>query len=98
MNKGKVVIINLQKTPVDDYVDLVIHAKIDDVMSKLMEKLQLEIPQWKLTRYVKIKYEQTVKGDCLSVAGVDKQLEPYDFLKSVKINGVKSKSLVLKPD
>ena len=36
---GKVVIINLQKTPVDEICDLVIHERIDVVMKLLMSKL-----------------------------------------------------------
>ncbi len=41
---GKMVIINLQKTPKDKQANLVIHAKCDIVMEKLMQKLKLDIP------------------------------------------------------
>ena len=36
---GKLVIVNLQKTPLDPYADMVIHGKIDDVMDMLMAEL-----------------------------------------------------------
>ena len=37
--KGKLVIVNLQKTPLDNCAMMNIHAKIDDVMELLMMKL-----------------------------------------------------------
>jgi len=40
------VIINLQKTPSDEECDLRIFAKVDVVMSALMAKLKLDIPNW----------------------------------------------------
>lgn len=40
-NGGKYVIVNLQKTPMDDQADFVIHGMIDDVMALLIKKLQL---------------------------------------------------------
>jgi len=36
---GKVVVINLQKTPCDPFAELVIHERVDKVMAMLMEKL-----------------------------------------------------------
>jgi len=49
------VIINLQKGPVDFAAEFVIHAKCDDAMKLLMEKLQLDIPVWK--KKVKVEIE-----------------------------------------
>jgi len=40
------VIINLQKTPFDDNCSLRIFARTDDVMRRLLEKLNLSIPVW----------------------------------------------------
>merc|ERR1719229_2028334 len=48
------VIVNLQKTPLDDVCSLRIFAKIDDVMVPLMKELGLEIPEWKLQRFMKV--------------------------------------------
>ena len=39
MNGGKLVICNLQKTPLDAYATLCIYAKCDDIMEALMKKL-----------------------------------------------------------
>lgn len=43
---GKLVIVNLQPTKHDKHADLRIHGYVDDVMTKLMKKLGLEIPEW----------------------------------------------------
>merc|ERR1719493_383313 len=52
--KNHLVIVNLQKTPLDDVCSLRIFAKIDDVMVPLMKELGLEIPEWKLQRFMKV--------------------------------------------
>uniref|UniRef100_A0A915IBG3 protein acetyllysine N-acetyltransferase n=1 Tax=Romanomermis culicivorax TaxID=13658 RepID=A0A915IBG3_ROMCU len=41
-NGGRMVIVNLQETKQDKQADLIIHARVDDVMSLLMNKLQLD--------------------------------------------------------
>ena len=38
---GNLVIVNLQKTPLDLYASLIIHAKIDEMFEVLMKKLNL---------------------------------------------------------
>jgi len=45
-NKGKQVIINLQKTKYDDVCAVRIFGKVDTVMSLLMEELKIEIPKF----------------------------------------------------
>merc|ERR1711994_200194 len=55
--KGRLVIVNLQKTPLEPICSLHIFAKIDDVMVPLMKELGLEIPEWKLQRFMKVKVE-----------------------------------------
>lgn len=51
---GRVVIVNLQKTPLDAYADFIIHAKIDDMFELLMQKLNLKIPEFNLNRWLKV--------------------------------------------
>ncbi len=53
-NKKNLVIVNLQKTPLDNLATMVIHAFTDTVMEKLMEKLKIQIPAFILQRYVEI--------------------------------------------
>lgn len=44
-NNGKIVIINLQKTRLDQHADLVINAKLDFVFENLIKKMSVEIPR-----------------------------------------------------
>ena len=46
-NKGKLVIVNLQKTTMDSLADLIIHERCDRVMKYIMEKLNLNIEEKK---------------------------------------------------
>lgn len=43
---GNLVIINLQKTPLDAYATLCIYGKCDEVIMLLMKKLGYELPAW----------------------------------------------------
>jgi len=53
--KGNLVIVNLQKTPLDDRAAFHIYSKTDVVMELLFKELNLTIPEWSLTRFMKIK-------------------------------------------
>jgi NAD-dependent SIR2 family protein deacetylase len=52
MNGGKLVICNLQKTPLDSMATLNIFAKCDDIMDRLCEKLGIPIKPFKLERLI----------------------------------------------
>ena len=43
---GKLVIINLQKTPKDKKADLVIHAKCDAIMQQVLARLDIPLPPY----------------------------------------------------
>ncbi|XP_073541419.1 NAD-dependent protein deacylase sirtuin-6 isoform X8 [Phyllobates terribilis] len=43
---GKLVIVNLQPTKHDRFADLRIHGYVDEVMTQLMQSLDLKIPAW----------------------------------------------------
>ena len=47
----RLVIVNLQATPLDRFCKLRIFAKCDEVSKMLMSKLGLEIPEFRLRRY-----------------------------------------------
>jgi NAD-dependent SIR2 family protein deacetylase len=47
---GKLVIVNLQKTPLTEMADLHIFARTDDVMRAVMQRLQIAIPAFKVPR------------------------------------------------
>lgn len=42
---GKMVLVNLQSTPKDDLASLLIHARCDDVMRQVIEKLNMKVSQ-----------------------------------------------------
>lgn len=52
--KGKIIIVNLQKTPLHDKAHMVIHCRIQELMSRLMEKLGIEIPQFTFERGIDV--------------------------------------------
>lgn len=79
---GKLVIVNLQKTPLDPYAALIIHGKIDEVMEMLMAELNMQIPQWKQSRWVKCTLETSKTGkETLKVNGIDGNGAAYDLFK-----------------
>lgn len=51
-NKGKMVIVNLQKTKYDKKADVLIHAYVDDVMERVMKGLGLSIPAFQPEFYL----------------------------------------------
>ncbi|CAG9327388.1 unnamed protein product [Blepharisma stoltei] len=88
-NHGRLVIVNLQKTPLDGRAALQIHAFCDTVMQFLMEKLGLEIPSFKLVRRLKIsRGREVVEGnlkDFLYFQGVDSNDSPYTLFPMIQV-------------
>ena len=76
---GKLVIVNLQKTPLDDHAKFVIHAFCDVVMEKLMQRLGLEIPEFRLRRYLKIERQKS----CVRIVGVERDDSPFYYIKRI---------------
>ncbi|XP_077047648.1 NAD-dependent protein deacylase sirtuin-6 isoform X2 [Agelaius phoeniceus] len=58
---GKLVIVNLQATKHDRQADLRIHGYVDEVMTKLMKHLGLEVPEW--TGPVVVESAELAKGE-----------------------------------
>ncbi len=69
---GKLVICNLQKTPLEHHAHMNIHAKCDDMMEALMAKLGIDVPKWSLER--KVQFAHLHEGGVLKffVKGVDR--------------------------
>lgn len=78
-NGGKLVIVNLQKTPLDKHAELVIHGRIQNVMGILMEKLNIAIPEFKIQRYMRINFKETKFGGNMHVEGIDSNNDPYQI-------------------
>lgn len=82
---AKLAICNLQETPLDSLASMRIYAKADDLMIRIMEKLNLSIPAFILRRRLVIDVEMRQDKPQLTVYGVDVDLTPATFLKSVKL-------------
>eukprot|EP01084_Bolivina_argentea_P204970 350143_1 len=81
-------VVNLQKTDLHGarLISLPVFAKIDDVMIGLMKELELEIPQWKLERFVKIHVEKVEKKKrMLVISGVDIDGTNFEVFQTVMI-------------
>eukprot|EP01083_Nonionella_stella_P115153 341095_1 len=85
--KKHLCIVNLQKTAQDHLCTVRIFAKCDDVMRLSMRKLNLNIPLWKLTRYMRITLDIIqVKKECsFTVRGVEEDGTPSSWFTSVVI-------------
>ena len=80
---ARVVIVNLQKTPLNKCCAMEIHARIDTLMEGIMKRFGLEIPQFQLKRCLAIE----VTSESLTIQGLDPVTKtPYSFMKSVKVN------------
>ena len=53
--KGKLIIINLQTTPLDKYAYLRINGLCDDVMKRLAVKMKLQVREFILKRLINFK-------------------------------------------
>ncbi|CAG9330416.1 unnamed protein product [Blepharisma stoltei] len=80
---GKLVIVNLQRTPLDDSADMVINAFCDTVMEKLMGILNLEIPRFKIVRYLKVSKTADDGRSQIACEGIDSDETPFSYLKRI---------------
>ena len=94
-NGGKLVIVNLQKTPLDRRAAMVIHAFCDTVINMLMEQLRLEIPPFKLVRRVRIiksieaAKNSATKKECITLHGIDVDGKHFSLFPKmdIQVNG-----------
>lgn len=83
---AKLVICNLQATPLDGLSSLRVHSKADDLMVQVMEKLKLPIPPFVLHRRLVVKINKSMSGQYqVVVEGRDPDGTPASFLRTVKI-------------
>lgn len=80
---AKVVIVNLQKTPLNKKCAMEVHSRIDSLIVRLMKQLELEIPPFKLKRCCIVH----LKSDTLTIQGLDTSTnkKPYSFIKAVTV-------------
>ena len=85
-NGGQFVVINLQKTPIDELAALVIHERVDKVMSLLMKKLQIPIPEYRRSYRLQLSLDAQTKN--ISATGVDSNGACYTLFKSLTLRGL----------
>ena len=88
-NGGKVVMMNLQKTPYDMLTDdggLLIHSLIDPVMDKVMNKLGWPIPEFRRTYRLRVDMK-SADNKSMNVYGVDGNGCNYVLFKELKLTG-----------
>lgn len=85
---ARLVIANLQKTPLDDLAALRIHARCDDLMAAVMGELGLTIPAWILRRHIRVEFPQP--GEVV-VSGEDESGTPSSLLAGVRIEVIGGK-------
>lgn len=89
---GKIVIVNLQKTPKDKKANLVIHGLVDKVITGVMELLNLRIPPYIRIDLFQIILSQSLSGDekyvnwNIRVASVHGLNAPLPFIKSIELS------------
>ena len=82
-NGGKLVIGNLQSTPLARLAKLNVHALCDDLMRGLMSKLNIPIPEWELHRRLRI----NIAGRSISIMSLDLNQDiAYTLFSSVTIS------------
>jgi mono-ADP-ribosyltransferase sirtuin 6 len=86
---AKLVICNLQATPLDAMADLRVHAKTDELMVRVMRELGMEIPGFVLRRRLSVHLEAAGEWKAgrskVVVSGVDVDGTPVSFLRAVKL-------------
>jgi len=87
---GKLVIVNLQNTPLDGICDVKINGSIDEVMAGVMKRLGLEVPTWKLRRRLVIGHEMNKESGDMKVfvqgIDVDDEAISASILKAVEFS------------
>lgn len=79
----KLVIVNLQSTPLDGLACLKINGLCDEVVRRVMVKLAIDVPEFIFERRVQIK---KTNKDQLSVRGLDSDGAPYQIFKQIVVD------------
>ncbi|GMH14492.1 hypothetical protein Nepgr_016333 [Nepenthes gracilis] len=89
---GKIVIVNLQKTPKDKKASLVIHEFVDKVIAGVMNHFNLRVPPFVRIDLFQIFLTQALSSDRkyvnwnLRVASVHGQRAPLPFIKCIEVS------------
>lgn len=82
---GKLVIVNLQKTPLDRYASVRIFARCDTVMERLMDALGLAVPPFVLRRGLLVAHRRDERGTLgITVEGMDADGTPMTLFRKAR--------------
>ena len=84
---GKLVVFNLQATPIDMAADLIIHEQIDKIMELLMQKLDIQIPEFRRSYRLKVSLDEK-DNKRVKFTGIDSNGACYTLFKNLKIKGL----------
>ena len=84
-NGGNLIIINLQKTPIDAFATLCIYGKCDDVIELLMQKLGYQIPTWQMKKRLEVNLIE--EGSKIQLRGVDETRQPFHLFETITVDG-----------
>ncbi|KAL8462236.1 hypothetical protein ACS0TY_033330 [Phlomoides rotata] len=96
---GKIVIVNLQKTPKDKKASLVMHGLVDKVIIGVMNMLNMRIPPFVRIDLIQIILTRALSIDkkyvnwTLKIASVHGKQAPLPFIKSVEVSFSESLSM-----
>ena len=80
---SRVVIVNLQKTPLNKKCSMEVHSTIDDLVLGVMKRLGIKVPSFKLKRCFAV----DATTNSLTIQGLDLSTKsPYSFLKGISVN------------
>lgn len=86
---GKLVIVNLQKTPLDKYAYVRVNALCDDFMKLLMAELNIKVKSFVLRRLIQFKVNKDQEQE---FRGVDERGVPSSYFKEVNLAVNKEKA------
>lgn len=81
---GKVVIVNLQRTPLDDICDVRVHFETDAFMQAVMEKLNLEIPPFVIDRRI-VMWRAPEDNGVVSICGVEEDGSVFTCFSEIAV-------------
>ena len=94
--KKNLVIVNLQKTPLDKVAALRVNCLCDVFIEKVMKKMEIDIPDFILTRRLSVKQTKVNKDIKILFKGIDKDGCHYSIFKSITVGFNKKETLMEK--
>ncbi|XP_047341961.1 NAD-dependent protein deacetylase SRT1 [Impatiens glandulifera] len=96
---GKIVIVNLQKTPKDNKANILIHGLVDKVLAGILEPLNLRIPPFVRIDLLQITITYAVSSDkrhinwTLRITSVHGNRAPLPYAKSVEVSFMEGQNM-----